>query len=117
MTISARKWAWKVLTYPDPETGAQVPLLPQEKLTLAFLAEMENAEEGYAFPGQELIAEETCQGLRSVRRHLKSLENIGAIEIHKTRKSKSGKWLNNVYVLNVGPAFRAQDAEWKRYNT
>jgi len=50
------------------------------------------------FPSQEKIAEEIGSTDRSVRRHLKKLEEFNIIQLEKVRTSR-GRWLNNVYYL------------------
>jgi hypothetical protein len=112
MSISARNWAWSVTGYTNAE-GVRVELHVGAKSVLLCLAEHENAEFGYAFPGQETIAHLTCQSVRSVRTHLKSLEALGAFTLEK-RHSARGPWLQNVYVLKVPDKYREEDPEWLR---
>jgi DNA-binding transcriptional ArsR family regulator len=50
------------------------------------------------FPSQELIAKEIGSTDRSVRTHLKKLEELNIIKAEKVRTSE-GKWLNNTYYL------------------
>lgn len=114
MTISARNWAWdcsRVTRAGDHERT----LKPGEKLTLIFLAEMENAEEGCAFPSHETIAKATCQSVRTVQDHLKALGEMNAFNVQR-RRTRSGKWLRHVYYLNVPDSYREKDPEWLRYN-
>jgi hypothetical protein len=112
MTLSARNWAWNVnKIHVD---GAWRPLKPGEKLTLLALAESENAEEGYAFPSHQYIADRTCQSVRTVQTHLHTFEDSGAIRISK-RRSKKGRWYRNIYELSVPAEYRAKDPEWIVY--
>lgn len=106
MSLSARNWAWAAQWIRD---GKPEPM--KEKLTLLCLAELENAEYGYAFPSHERIAELTGQSERTVRTHLKALEVGGAIRIEK-RPSSRGRWMRNVYVLNVPEKYRETDEQW-----
>ncbi len=114
MSLSARNWAWDVDKF---SSGKQLVryLKPGEKLTLLAIAESENAEYGYAFPSYEYLAQKTCQSVRTIQTHVKTLEANNAFTIEK-RKSRKGKWLNNVYVLNVPETYRAKDEKWLRYN-
>lgn len=114
MTLSARNWAWKVARIAWAGGSSSRPLKPGEKLTLLCIAESENAEYGYAFPSYEYIAERTSQSVRSVQTHVKHLEEARAFSIEK-RRSPKGKWLRNVYVLNVPAEYREKDAEWERW--
>ncbi|MFC5337531.1 helix-turn-helix domain-containing protein [Leucobacter denitrificans] len=113
MTLSARNWAWDVNRF---NLGNKLvrDLKPGEKLTLLAIAESENAEYGYAFPSYDYLAQMTCQSVRTIQTHVKTLEHNNAFKIEK-RKSRKGKWLNNVYVLNVPETYRAKDPEWQRY--
>ncbi|WP_133160222.1 helix-turn-helix domain-containing protein [Cryobacterium zongtaii] len=87
----------------------------KEKLTLLCLAEHENPEYGYAFPSHETIAERTGQSVRTVQTHIKTLVQFKAVNIEK-RRSERGKWLRNVYLLNVPDSYREKDPEWMRWN-
>lgn len=109
MSISARNWAWSLYA----SAGGSIPLKPGEKLVLLCLAEHESAELGYSFPSQKRIAEKTCLSERSVRTHLDALEQMGAFTTEK-RRSKQGRWMRNVYVLNVPEDYREKDPEWMR---
>jgi DNA-binding transcriptional ArsR family regulator len=55
-------------------------------------------QEQKCFPSQKTIAEEIGSTDRSVRRHLKKLEELNIIQLEKVRTSE-GKWLNNIYWL------------------
>lgn len=107
MSLSARNWAWAVREVHNRK------IKPGEKLVLLCLAEHENPQLGYAFPSQERIAEWTGQSSRTVREHLASLEIVGAFFMEK-RRSPKGRWMHNVYVLEVPEKFRESDPEWIR---
>ncbi|POH68970.1 hypothetical protein C3B61_03460 [Cryobacterium zongtaii] len=110
MSISARNWAWDLSW---KRGGVNFPM--KEKLTLLCLAEHENPEYGYAFPSHETIAERTGQSVRTVQTHIKTLVQFKAVNIEK-RRSERGKWLRNVYLLNVPDSYREKDPEWMRWN-
>ena len=61
-------WAW------------EQNLDPSDKLVLLALANRSNHETGVCYPGQKLLAKECSMSDRSVRRHLKNLEDLGLIE-------------------------------------
>ncbi|TFC03634.1 helix-turn-helix domain-containing protein [Cryobacterium mannosilyticum] len=86
----------------------------KEKLTILCLAEFENPEYGYAFPSHETIAERTGLSTRTVQTHMKTLVLFGAVTIEKRRSG--GKWLRNVYLLNVPDSYRQKDPEWLRWH-
>jgi DNA-binding MarR family transcriptional regulator len=113
VTISARNWAWDVTSYSGG--GERIAMKPGEKLTLLCLAENENAEYGHSFPSHEHIAKRTGQSVRTVQNHLKTLKAANAFKLEK-RRSQSGKWLRNVYVLQVPDSYRQKDPEWQRWN-
>lgn len=119
MTLSARNWAWNVDRFidrgADGEMRSARNMKPGEKLTLLCIAESENAEYGYAFPSYDWIAQKTGQSVRTVQTHVKTLEQFKAFRIEK-RRSPKGKWLRNVYVLNVPQDYRDRDPEWERNN-
>jgi hypothetical protein len=110
VSISARNWAWDCRW-----TKGGVPAPMKEKITLLCLAEHENPEYGYAFPSHETIAERTGQSVRTVQTHIKALVEYKAVTIEKRRGTK-GKWLRNVYLLNVPDNYREKDPEWMRWN-
>ncbi|GHD50700.1 hypothetical protein D9V29_11810 [Mycetocola manganoxydans] len=114
MTISARNWAWEAQQIREA-SGEWRPMKAGEKLTLLCLAEFENAEEGFAYPSHQTIANWTCQSIRTVQNHLGALENLHLFSVEKRRSSR-GRWLRNVYVLNVPASYRETDPEWKRWN-
>lgn len=108
--MSARNWAWEVATM-TPKDGEARQLHSAEKLVLLCLAEMENAEKGYAFPSRDTIALKTCLTVRSVGRAIDSLSSIGAIRIEK-HKQPSGRWSANIYYLSVPSTYRTSDKAW-----
>lgn len=108
MTISARNWVWALRTLVN-EQGIRPPF--KEKLTLLALAELENAEEGCAFPSHQYLAEMTGQSERTVRNHLTALKRAGLVTVSK-RRSSQGRWSRNVYLLPVPESFRDSDKEW-----
>lgn len=114
MTISARNWAWAVRV--RIVEGERVPLKAGEKVTLLYLAEMENAEEGCAYPAVKTIAENTGQSVRTVDGHLKTLVAANAIRVEKRHRSRDGRWLRNTYLLQVPEVYREKDPEWMRWN-
>ena len=67
MSIEAMSWALKQ------------DLPPSEKLVLVSLADHHNRGTGLCIPGQASIGEQTCMSVRTVQRHLKSLESKGLI--------------------------------------
>lgn len=74
MSIAATSWAWRQHL---SETGA--------KLTLVALADFAD-ERGSCYPSQATLASMTSQGVRTVRRHLKELEERGYL----VRESRYG---------------------------
>ena len=67
MSIEAVSWALKQ------------DLAPSEKLVLVSLADHHNRGTGLCIPSQSSIGEQTCMSVRTVQRHLKSLEAKGLI--------------------------------------
>ena len=61
------------------------------------------------YPAQELIADELGIATRTVRKYLKIFVEYNLIHI-KRKKSKEGKWLNNVYYL-------IDKEDWKQINS
>ncbi|PPG61624.1 helix-turn-helix domain-containing protein [Rathayibacter sp. AY1C5] len=106
MSISARNWAWRA--------GEHLELSAPEAFVLAFLAEMENAEEGCAFPSQETIAARTRQSDRNVRTVIRRLEERKLLRVEKRRR-KGGDWARSEYFLAVPHDFRESDPEWLRH--
>lgn len=81
MSHEATAWAFK-----------QKSLKPATKIVLLYLADHHNPEYG-CFPSQQRLAEECEMSARSVRDHLKTLEERGLITRRSGDKSggKSGK--------------------------
>jgi len=109
MSLSARNWAWDVAVLTID--GKTRKLLPGEKLTLLCIAELENCSEGFSYPSMEHIAKRTSQSVRSVQTHVATLVDVGAFMIER-RRSRKGRWLRNVYVLDVPAEYRESDPEW-----
>jgi DNA-binding transcriptional ArsR family regulator len=78
MSVQAMTWAW------------EQHLDPSDKLVLLALANRTNHETGVCYPGQKLLAKECSMSDRSVRRHLKNLEDLGLIE-RRARMRKQGR--------------------------
>jgi hypothetical protein len=114
VTISARNWAWAIEGRRTAD-GDFIPMKAGEKITLLFLAEMENAEEGCAYPTVSTIAKRTGQSVRTVDGHLTSLVLAHAITVEKKRRSRDGRWLRNTYLLSVPESYRRTDLEWQRH--
>jgi DNA-binding transcriptional regulator YhcF (GntR family) len=51
-----------------------------------------------SFPSIRLMSEELCVSRNTVLKGIKNLEKFNVVSIKKTR-SKKGKWLNNLYIL------------------
>lgn len=73
---------------------------PGEKAVLMALANYAD-ENNDCFPSQERLARETCQGVRTVQRHLATLQERGLIVKRTRGGSGNGRW-NNAYRLRVG---------------
>ncbi|WP_166788921.1 helix-turn-helix domain-containing protein [Cryobacterium sp. TMT4-31] len=84
--------------------------------TLARLADFENAQRGYAFPTVETLARETGQSKRATETNLALLEEFGALSREKFTASVGAQHLRSRYVLHVPEIYRAEDAEWQRWN-
>ncbi|OIH95099.1 helix-turn-helix domain-containing protein [Curtobacterium sp. MCBA15_001] len=115
MTLSARNWAWDVgqraARPSEGDAGDRVALKPGEKLVLLCIAEHENAEEGYAYPSYERIAQRTGLSVRSVQEHVKTLEFTGAFKIERRRR-RDGQYYRHLYLLNVPDEYRSADPAW-----
>lgn len=78
--------------------------------TVVYLSLCRHADkQQIAYPAQELIAEQHNINPRTVRRKLKILQELNIIK-YKRKRSKSGKWLHNTYVL-------LDKSEWKNLST
>ena len=76
--------------------------------TLVYLSLCRHANKGQeSFPSIKLMAEELDIGRSTVIKGLSNLEKYNVIGIKKNR-GKSGKWLNNVYIL-------IDKSEWTNY--
>jgi hypothetical protein len=73
---------------------------PGEKAVLMALANYAD-ENNDCYPSQERLARETCQGVRTVQRHLATLQERGLIVKRARGGSGGGRW-NNWYRLMVG---------------
>jgi len=68
-----------------------------DKMTFAMLLSYA-WQNDYCFPGQERLAKDMGLDQRSVRRHLKSLQGAGLLEIQRRGQGKT-----NIYELNLKP--------------
>lgn len=87
MSIHAMSWA---LALRVPNAG--------EKLTLIAICNYAD-ERGTCYPGQERLSQETSQGVRTVQRHIKSLEKSGIIRREK-RFLRNGDRTSDRFILN-----------------
>lgn len=69
------------------------------KFVLVALANFAD-EDGFCYPSQERLAEMTGQDVRSVRRHLASLDKEGVIK-RRGRRSKTGQRTSDGYTLQA----------------
>src|SRR5262245_29766451 len=97
MSREARDWAWQQITVWRDE------LHPSSKLILLYLAERAD-EYGDCWPGHEKIAEGTGLSVRSVKRRLPPLVELGLVETWR-RHRPDGTRTSNGYRLgaNRGP--------------
>lgn len=89
MSNVALTWAW-----------SQAGLDQGSKLVLVALADKAD-EQHSCYPGQRLLAAMTCQGERTVRRHLERLESQGYIR-RRHRYREDGTRSSDRYVLPIG---------------
>src|SRR5690606_24694259 len=89
MSVQAIAWAFEQYV---PQPGA--------KLVLLALANFAN-EHGVCWPSQETISELTSQGVRTVRRHLATLEEMGMIA-RQARIREDGTYASDAYHLLMG---------------
>jgi DNA-binding transcriptional ArsR family regulator len=87
MSIEAVSWALKQ------------NLPPSEKLVLVSLADHHNRATGLCIPGQASVGEQTCMSVRTVQRHLKSLESRGLIVRQARFRSEGRGRTSDSYVL------------------
>lgn len=112
MSVSARNWAWDAMFVADGN-GEWRRIRTSEKLTLLSLAEHENADYGYAFPGQARISEFTSLDERTIRRALEVLIPARAVMVDSAHAAGS-PFAHNVYWLNVPESFRVSDPGWMK---
>jgi len=89
MSIQALNWALGV------QTGS-----PGTKCLLLALANYAD-EAGSCFPGQAVLAQVTCQGVRTVQRQLVQLETMGLIRTEQRGRPGGGR-TSNRYILQIG---------------
>jgi DNA-binding transcriptional ArsR family regulator len=87
MSVQAMTWAFEQ----DVE--------PHAKLVLLALANRANHETGMCYPGQELIGQECSMSSRTVRRHLKVLEERGLITRRARMLSEGRGRTSDAYLL------------------
>lgn len=78
---------------------------PGELHVMLLLADHAN-EEWMCWPSMELLAMDTCMGERTVRRHLRALEEHGVLECYALYDSRSGH--------RTGNQFRLVESEMER---
>jgi Helix-turn-helix domain len=76
------------------------PLDAREKFVLLAMALYINTKTGTCWPGLKRLASQTSLSEKSVRRAIKTLESIGAIEMTK-RVSETGQWASNEYRIDL----------------
>lgn len=74
---------------------------PGAKFVLVTLADFAD-EAGSCFPGQDLLAERTGQGVRTVRRQLAELEDLGLLRRHARSRGEGRGRTSDRYVLAAG---------------
>ena len=108
MSIEAVSWALK----------QDVP--PAEKLVLVSLADHHNRATGLCIPGQASVGEQTSMSVRTVQRHLKSLEGRGLI-VRQARFRPEGRGrTSDSYILqgdNLTPKTVSKGDKSGRTNT
>jgi DNA-binding GntR family transcriptional regulator len=78
---------------------SQKGLSPPEKNVLVAIADYINNEEGYAWPSQAKLAEDTSYSRATVHRACRSLQKKGLLSWSKVMRS-SGHFSSNRYVLH-----------------
>lgn len=78
---------------------SQKGLSPPEKNILVAIADRFNDEEGYAWPSQAKLAEDTSYSRATIHRACKSLQKKGLLSWSKVMRS-SGHFSSNRYVLH-----------------
>jgi len=79
------------------------------KFVLVALANYAD-EEGRCWPSQKQLAADTCQGERTVRRHLDTLEREGFIK-REHRNRPDGTYASDVYLIQWNPAANLADGQ------
>ena len=91
MSVQAITWAIE----------QNIPVAGQKLVLIALSNYATKA--GVCFPGQEVLAKDTSQGTRTVRRHLTALEKTGFLQ--RTRRTREdGSRTSDEYQLNMLPA-------------
>jgi hypothetical protein len=99
VSLEAFKWA---------KTVRDIP--PMEKWLLVMIADHYSDTKGMAWPGKNLLSEETGISLRNITRLLSSLHSRGLIRIQHWINNSTGQNLNNRYFLPIfDPASSAAD--------
>ncbi|WP_368502465.1 helix-turn-helix domain-containing protein [Actinomyces sp.] len=88
MSHLASTWAWLVRG-----------IGPYPKLVLAALADQAD-DSGYCWPSQSVIAERCEMGERTVRRHVRTLQELGLLTV--VRRSSTHGRRSNGYRLHIG---------------
>ena len=88
MSVLASSWAWSL-----------EGLEPMPKFVLMALADQAD-DRGYCWPSQQLIAQKVAMGERTVRRHIKTLRELGLVT-PRVRSSTRGR-RSNGYQLHIG---------------
>jgi DNA-binding MarR family transcriptional regulator len=86
---------------------------PPAKLVLLALADHANGQTGLCIPGQKLLAEQCSMSVRTVQRHLQTLEARGLIRREtRMRGQGRGRTSDRYYLGDQGdnPASTRQDA-------
>jgi biotin operon repressor len=76
------------------------PLEAREKFVLLAMALYLNTKTGTCWPGLKRLSDQTGLSEKSIRRAIKTLESIGAIEMTK-RASDTGRWVSNEYRIDL----------------
>jgi len=77
-------------------------LPPSEKLVLLSLADHYNGQTGVCIPGQKSLAEQTSMCVRTIQRHLKSLEDRGLIVRTARFRAEGRGRTSDRYELRMG---------------
>ena len=89
MSLHVSSWAWR-----------QFVGDPAAKIVLLKLADVAN-DEGECWPSQRYLAEECEMSDRNVRFKIQKLEQLGLIQVKRTKREDGG-WNVNVYRLPIG---------------